>query len=548
MQLHTPGVCLKLATEKPSTRRVFLPADFVGQRDGDPPGILWDQTIEEKTMRNSRKVRWTTLLTACLWIVATLSPLSAQQPKDPGPRAGAAGAGSYFPTLNANEQLLFNQSFARFQEINSVSGTIEPGNGLGPTFNGNSCAQCHAQPAVGGSSPGLISPQNPVPNPQIALATLDGATNQIPTFITANGPVREARFIAIDPANLYSPQDGGVHDLYTIQGRSDAPGCTLGQPPFAQQVAAGNVIFRIPTPLFGLGLVENTPDATLQQNLASTQGPRYQLGIGGNFNTSGNDGTITRFGWKAQNKSVLIFAGEAYNVEQGVSNEMFPNERSAVPGCVFNATPEDSSNILNGNPNSPNFGTTIGTLSEMASDVFNFAEFIRLTAPPTPAPPTQSTINGSKLFNSTGCALCHSPSLTTAASGFTGMSSVTYAPYSDFALHHMGASLADGINQGAAGPDQFRTAPLWGLGQRLFFLHDGRTSDLLQAIEAHSGDTRHCAQSVAVQLFYVLTNNSVFEPATQSQFCGSEAGKVIKNFNALSPSQQQDILNFLRSL
>ncbi len=67
-----------------------------------------------------------------------------------------------------------------------------------------------------------------------------------------------------------------------------------------------------------------------------------------------------------------------------------------------------------------------------------------------------------------------------------GMSNVTYHPYSDFALHHMGARLSDGINQGAAGPDQFRTAPLWGLGQRLFFLHDGRTSDLMQAIQAHA--------------------------------------------------------------
>ena len=73
-------------------------------------------------------------------------------------------------------------------------------------------------------------------------------------------------------------------------------------------------------------------------------------------------------------------------------------------------------------------------------------------------------------------------------SKFAGMSNVTYHPYSDFALHHMGSRLSDGVNQGAAGPDQFRTAPLWGLGQRLFFLHDGRTSDLLQAIQAHASN------------------------------------------------------------
>jgi CxxC motif-containing protein (DUF1111 family) len=499
-------------------------------------------------MRNShtRKSSLPLAMHFCIAVALSCGICNAQ--KDPGPRSGTAAAGSYFPTLNSNERLLFNQSSTRFQEVDSVSGTIEKGSGLGPTFNANSCAMCHAQPAIGGSSPGLISPQNSVPNPQVALATLDGASNQVPSFITANGPVREARFISTNPNKRSAALDGGVHALYAIQGRSDAPGCTLAQPPFAQQVSMGNVIYRVPTPTFGLGLVENTPDATLQQNLASTQNARSQLGIGGSFNSSGNDGTITRFGWKAQNKSLLIFAGEAYNVEQGVSNENFPSERSAVPGCIFNATPEDASEILNGNPYSPNYGTTIGTVSEMSADVVNFAAFMRLTAPPTPATPTQSTINGSNLFNSIGCALCHSPSLTTGASPFTGMSNVVYAPYSDFALHHMGANLADGINQGAAGPDQFRTALLWGLGQRLFFMHDGRTTDLLQAIQAHSSSGRNCVQTASGESFQVLTNNSSFTPASATQFCGSEANAVINTFKGLNPQQQQDLLNFLRSL
>ena len=446
-------------------------------------------------------------------VLLNTTPLPAQN--DPGPRGGAAGAGSFFPTLNSNEQQFFNQSLQRFQEVDSVSGAIagETGVGLGPTFNGNSCAMCHAQPAVGGSGPGLSSPQNSVPNPQVALATLDGAGNTVPSFITANGPVREARFVK----NANGTPDGGVHGLYTIQGRSDAPGCTLGQPDFSDALAANNVIFRIPTPLFGLGLVEATPDAALQANLAATASARAALKIGGTFNTSGNDGTITRFGWKAQNKSLLIFVGEAYNVEQGVSNELFPNERSAVAGCVFNNSPEDATNLLNQNSSSPNFGTTIGTASEMSSDVVNFAAFSRLSAPPTPGASTSSTQNGSSLFSSIGCALCHSPQLTTGQSIFTGMSNVTYSPYSDFALHNMGVGLADGVTQGAAGPKQFRTAPLWGLGQRLLFMHDGRTSDLIQAIQAHQSN-------------------------------GSEADLVIKKYNGLNASQQQDLLNFLRSL
>ena len=428
------------------------------------------------------------------WFVLSAAALQGQH--DPGPRGAPAGAGGFFAGLNANEQNFFNQARMAFLEVDSVSGTIEEGSGLGPRFNGNSCVMCHAEPAPGGSSPGLASLLHSVPNPQVALATLDGATNFVPSFITVNGPVREARFIR----NSDGSADGGVHDLYTIKGRSDSKGCSLGQPNFPGHLAANNVIFRIPTPLFGLGLVENTPDATLRANLAATQTARALLGIAGTFNTSGNDGTITRFGWKAQNKSLLIFVGEAYNVEQGVTNELFPNERDAIPGCALNPMPEDSIAATGG-----------------LADVEEFAIFIRLLAPPTPGPQNNSALNGSQLFAAVGCALCHSRSLTTADSKYTGMAHFTYHPFSDYALHHMGSGLADNITQGAAGPDQFRTAPLWGLGQRLFFLHDGRTADLMSAIMAHYGS-------------------------------GSEANIVIRRFNALSPSQKQDVLNFLRSL
>ena len=440
-----------------------------------------------------------------LTVIVSVGTLEAQH--DPGPRTDTPGAGGPLPTLNADEQNLFNKALVHFKEINSVDGKIsgEESIGLGPTFNGNSCAMCHIQPAVGGTSPTV--------NPQVALAMLHGATSIVPSFITSDGPIREARFVRNTDGSL----DGGVHGLFTIAGRSDAPGCKLAQPNFEFQLAQNNVIFRIPTPVFGLGLVEATPDATLRSNLAAHQAAKDALGIRGKFNTNGNDGTITRFGWKAQNKSLLIFAAEAYNVEAGVTNEGFPNERSATPDCVFNGLEDPS----------PLDGTT--------SDLVNFALFMRLAAPPTPALPQgvtkESAKNGSDLFNSIGCALCHTPALTTALSPFTGISKLDYNPFSDFALHHMGSRLADGINQGAAGSDQFRTAPLWGLGQRLFFLHDGRASDLVQAIQAHtSGGCTTPSQS----------------PTSQS--CGSEANGVVRRFNSLSRSQMQDILNFLRSL
>ena len=464
--------------------------------------------------------------------VIGFSAARAHAQSDPGPRGGLPGAGSYFPYLDANEQNFFNQARLRLDTQYSVSGKLpgEPGVGLGPTFSGNGCTMCHAQPADGGSSPGLSSPQNSVPNPQVVLAILDGATNTVPSFITNTGPVRAARFIKNPNGTL----DGEVHGLYTITGRTDAPGCSVAQPDFAQQLEQNNVVFRIPTAVFGLGLVEATPDSVLQANLAATQSDRAKLGIGGAFNTSSNDGTITRFGWKAQNKSLLMFSGEALNVEQGVSNELFPNERSTVAGCVFNSSPEDTTNLINQNPNSGNFGTAVGTASEMSSSMVNFAAFARLSAPPTPAQPNQSAQNGAKLFQSTGCALCHSPTLTTGSSPYTGMSNYSYHPYSDFALHHMGSQLADGIYQGQAGPDQFRTAPLWGLGQRLFFMHDGRETDLLNAIADHAD----CAKS----------SRQTGQQNAKSGACSSEANQVVSRFNGLTPTQQQDILNFLRSL
>jgi CxxC motif-containing protein (DUF1111 family) len=176
----------------------------------------------------------------------------------------------------------------------------------------------------------------------------------------------------------------------------------------------------------------------------------------------------------------------------------------------------------------------------------NFAAFMRLSAPPTPTTSTASEKNGQRVFTTAGCAMCHTPSLSTGSSRYSGMSNVTYQPYSDFAVHNMGSNLADGIVQGAAGPDEFRTAPLWGLGQRLFFLHDGRTSDLVQAIEAHASPGSSCVVSQSSDQFNA--NSETFQGSSQTRTCGSEANGVIQRYNALRNSDKQDLVNFLRSL
>jgi len=130
---------------------------------------------------------------------------------DPGVRGGQAGAGDAIPGLSGAEGNSFTDAKATFMEVDTVSG------GLGPRFNLDSCAGCHAQPAVGGTSP--------FTNPQSTVAT---APNQVPFFITSDGPVREARF----KFNSNGTRDGGVHDLFTITGRPDAPGCNISQPDF----------------------------------------------------------------------------------------------------------------------------------------------------------------------------------------------------------------------------------------------------------------------------------------------------------------------------
>jgi len=239
-------------------------------------------------------------------------------------------------------------------------------------------------------------------------------------------------------------------------------------------------------------------------------------------NLNGNDGTIARFGWKAQNKSLLLFSGEAYNVEMGIANELFPQDRP-LPGeeQLQNGLPSSCLNLEK--VGYPEDITNMGAAgSGVLSDVEGFTQFMRLLAPPiasTTTPGGATSIgNGKSLFSSVGCAVCHTASMKTQASHITSsLGNATVNAYTDLEIHHMGAGLADNVSQGGAGGDQFRTAPLWGLGQRIFFLHDGRTTNLLTAIATHRSS-------------------------------GSEANIVIANFNSLTASQKQDLVNFLRSL
>jgi CxxC motif-containing protein (DUF1111 family) len=433
-------------------------------------------------------------------VVACLS-IRAEQPAravDPGVRLAGPDTGTAVSGVNVE---YFANTRSAFQEVHSIAGDLEPGADLGPRFNGTSCSGCHAYPAPGGSSPKR--------NPQFKMAAEHGARNRIPDFLKPDGPVLAVRVKT--GVNLAGP--GEVLPLFTVNGRSDAFSCVVEQPEFTDR---SNLGVRIPTPVFGAGLIDNIPDAVLLENRGARAADKLTLGIAGEPN-AGSDGAVGKFGWKAQHSSLRAFAGDAYRTEMGVPNEVTGYRRdflSKVCYTLYEAAYDD-----------PNYASSYDMGEEPS--VFLFTEFMRFLRPPTPvkafAGATPESIHkGSGLFERVGCALCHTPSLRTgSASDLPALNGRDAELYSDLLVHHMGPKLADGIVQGRAGPDEFRTAPLWGIGQRVFFLHDGRTTDLLVAIQDHAGE------------------GGGFR---------SESSTVIDRFNGLSPAEQQDVLNFLRSL
>ncbi len=505
---------------------------------------------------------------------ACLIATSALAQHDPGVRGGSQNTAGYLqyrgtpiphpplisphPTTNAtvdpNEYKSFIEGINRAGQLESTCdncadvtdgspvvgmGELDPifpqfhtnSNGLGARHNADQCFLCHAQPTLGGSggfivpNPGQGAPMPPE-NPMFRLVpNRFGKQNVVPVFEEQYGPIREVRF----KYKLDGTRDGGVHQLWVVTGiKTDLTltNCSLKQPDFGTEFRNNNLSFRIPLQMFGLGLIESIQDREILGHFNASASQRSLLGISGHPNRSGNDGTITRFGWKAQNKSITMFAGEAYNVEMGITNELFPTATEEDPGCQGNNKPEPNdvtrtqTNDI-GPPANQSFNNPVHILA----DWMQFQLLMRFTDAPQPDPnPSPSALRGRDVFSDTGCALCHTPRMQTApVMNSAVLQDRPVNLFSDLLLHHMGSGLADDIIQGAAGPDEFRTTPLWGVGQRLFFLHDGRTSDLLEAINQH------------------------FSPPSAT-YPASEANVVVQRFRQLSPTDKQAILDFLRSL
>lgn len=339
--------------------------------------------------------------------------------------------GQALPGLPASLLALFNEGRTEFREEEDVD------DGLGPVFNGRSCGECHNVPALGGGSDRTVTRFGTIANGQFdALARLGGSLIQ---------------------NRAIGPNEGSTH---LFRPERVPPQATL-------------VTRRRSTPLFGLGLVDATPDATFialaaQQN-ARREGTAGRVAMVDNIRAGMQ--TVGKFGWKAQVASILQFSGDAYLNEMGITSPDFPNENCPSGNCAelqFNPRPG---------------------LNDGGEDVQALADFMTMLAAPPRGAITADVTAGEGVFNQIGCNSCHVASLQTGASSNPALNRVTYHPYSDFLLHDMG-SLGDGIEQGAATGRELRTAPLWGLRAITRFLHDGRAQSLEAAIGAHDGQGR----------------------------------------------------------
>ncbi|MGC4043191.1 MAG: di-heme oxidoredictase family protein [Armatimonas sp.] len=369
-------------------------------------------------------------------------------------------AGAVIPGLTLEEASQFAAGLAQFTK---VEGSEE---GLGPVFNGRSCGECHLQGGIGGAAF----------DQTVSVVTRFGAmVNGTYTDLPEKGgPVMERRsLIEMDPACPVSPEV---------------------VPPEATFVS-----HRTTTPLFGTGLIEGVPEATLRR-LADPDDLDHD-GISGRLNMVLNPETgkveVGRFGWKAQISSLSVFSADAYLNEMGITTPLFPTELlpqgQTIDGMDTVPEPEDD-----------------------GTDTLHFTHFMRWLAPPPPTPAnvSESGKRGKLVFQQVGCVSCHVPELATGENTTKALSLKRFALYSDLLLHDMGDGLADGIRQGEATGSEFRTAPLWGLHLRKFLLHDGRATSVPEAISLHGG----------------------------------EATNVMNRYGKLSARDHDDLLTFVESL
>jgi CxxC motif-containing protein (DUF1111 family) len=369
------------------------------------------------------------IVSACAFAQRARAVRTPPAPEQPTP-AQTGNLGDPVRGLGASQLAAWLAGRAGFNEDKDAAA------GLGPIFNDVSCLRCHNGPVTGGSNQRIV--------------TLFGRTTN------------------------------GVFDPLTARGgtvrQEHALGPEQGLPPFQREFVPAQatiVTQRRTTPLFGLGFVDATPDATFidlaAQQAASNPATAGRVAFVTNFVAGVR--TVGKFGWKAQQPTLFQFAGDASLNEMGITNPEFANENCANGNC----------DDLARNP-APG-------LNDSGDGVRKFTEFMLMLGAPSRGLITTDVTAGEQVFQQLGCNQCHVANLTSGSHPIAALSNKIYSPYSDFLLHDMGA-LGDGIVQGDASGREFRTAPLWGLRAERTFLHDGRANNVNDAIVAHDGQAR----------------------------------------------------------
>ena len=361
--------------------------------------------------------------------------------------------GSSLSGLTPGQTSQFSAGESAFVDVETVI------DGLGPVFNERACGNCHNVGSIGGS----------------------GTQFEVRAGHVANGVFSDL------------PAEGGqLFDLFSVTSlplseRTTVAACPLpanGEPLPAD---ANVVAHRRTTALFGLGLVDATPDTTflalaMSQPVAirgrAPQVPNISLG-----HTS-----VGKFGWKDQVPTLFQFSGDAYLNEMGITNPEFPLEQVPQGNPAFIAP-------CDGNPVEP------GDVEDDGDDVQAFADFMSFLAPPPPPNITGQAHSGSTIFSQCGCDGCHVRSLVSGPSPVAALANQTYQPFSDFLVHDMG-TLGDNIpGNGNVGPREMRTAPLWGLHfvAPNHLLHDGRATSVTDAIMQHDGQGAAARDAFAAQ-------------------------------------------------
>jgi CxxC motif-containing protein (DUF1111 family) len=338
-----------------------------------------------------------------------------------------ATPGGPLPGLTPAEFEEFRLGLEDFLEVEASE------EGLGPAFNGTSCAVCHNVPAVGGA-----------------------------------GTIAELRAGRINDRGEFETLDATgetLFHLFSVPGHSCQPIVPAGANVFAR---------RVPIPLFGAGLVEAIPDDTIR----ALEDPfdRNGDGVRGRaaviVDAATGERRVGRFGWKAQHATLLAFSADAYRNEMGITNDLFPHEAAygvtadQMRLCDRFSDPED-----------------IPDPRTRRRGIDNFTSFMRFLAPIARESATPVTQGGEKVFQALGCQTCHVPVLMTGASSNPLFDRKPVPLFSDLLLHDVGTG--DGIKQAVAETNEIRTPALWGLRLRRPLLHDGSAGTIDQAIRRH---------------------------------------------------------------